>query len=97
MGFRGANAHNSMSFEDFRGGGFMLSFNLCPDECAGALFHRPKSGHLDVILTFNEPLNFSGTVYFVSLFDSNFQIDGERNCMVVDNEHDKETMADDLL
>ena len=84
MGYRQRDSGNALSFEDFLRGGFMLSFNFCPDACAGKVTHRPKEGKLDLVIKFNkdQELKKNLTLYTLAHFDASFQLDGERNCHV---------------
>ena len=96
LGFRDRNTCSSLTFPDYIGGGFMLTFNLCPDQCAGTMMHRPKHGNVDLILKFQNQIGYLGTLHVVSQFDCTFQLDGERNCDVQHNNSELRTMADAL-
>jgi hypothetical protein len=79
VGIGDKNMANLVTPKLWKGGCFLLAFDLTPDHCFGHHSHMKSSGNMSLSLKFKDPLAKPTTVFAFAVYDNEITIDKHNN------------------
>lgn len=83
-GIKNSDYANMITYDLFKGGCTLISFDLTPDACSGDHLHPPENGTISIDFKFGSPLAVAKCMIVQAVYDCVVVIDPNFNLSVVD-------------